>query len=144
MRGGDAGPGHLWKLDPPIYRSSEGGERKREREGKLDLGLLDIQPTRPDDRRLSSVRAARTHSRYFASPRGFFASPFPRPLSRSRPVGLLPYEFRLNESPRRLHRFPPGVSARVTRARASARRLESGKLRDFRISVRLAPILYGA
>lgn len=67
---------------------------------------------------VSSFRAVRrTLLRYFATLRGFSAS-FSRSIPR--PIRLLSYKFRLNESPRRFHRFPP-----MTRSVSDARKTQT-------------------
>lgn len=104
--------GYLWKLNPPILFLGEGDL----------LWPPDILGISSSIRRpspwwspfikcpLSEPLEERISPRYFATPRGFSASfsraVRPRPLPPP-PVRSLSCEFRLNESPRRLHRFAP-------------------------------------
>lgn len=75
---------------------------------------------------VSSFRAVRRElSSLFCNPSRFFRLVFP---IHPRPVRPLSYEFRLNESPRRFHRFPPimrsASDARITQTPPLVRALK--------------------
>jgi len=127
--------GYLWKLNPPVYQSLG--------ETPAFSTSIEYLTAYLDNHRLSSVSSFRAVRRAFSlslltilQPLAVFPPRFPDPVLDS--IRPLSYEFRLNESLRRFHRFPPVIRVRCILLQTSRSKWSGEFIAYFR---RFVPII---